>query len=154
MTVTNHVMAGAIIAVAVQKPELAIPLAFISHFVLDALPHFGRVADNVFERNKNKLFRTVVSIDTVLSLSLLVLLPFLLHNKVDWWVTFVCILAAVCPDFVWVYRFFGEIKSRNYKKIGWFSRFHKWIQWGERPWGIILEFFIFGGMATVLINLT
>jgi hypothetical protein len=33
--------AGAIIALAISQPLIALPLAFVSHFVLDALPHYG-----------------------------------------------------------------------------------------------------------------
>ncbi len=41
MTGFNHAVTGALIAGAVGNPFLAIPLAFASHFVLDAIPHFG-----------------------------------------------------------------------------------------------------------------
>ena len=32
---------GAVIAFTVKKPLLALPLAVLSHFVLDSIPHFG-----------------------------------------------------------------------------------------------------------------
>ena len=41
MTTTAHALTGAAIAVVIKKPKLAIPLAFLSHFACDALPHFG-----------------------------------------------------------------------------------------------------------------
>ena len=40
MTATNHVATGVLIAVVVPDPWVALPLAFASHFVCDALPHF------------------------------------------------------------------------------------------------------------------
>jgi hypothetical protein len=40
MTLTNHLLTGAAIAKLLPSP-VAIPIAFASHFVLDALPHFG-----------------------------------------------------------------------------------------------------------------
>ena len=40
MTATNHALTGATIATLVRQPYLAIPLAFLSHFFCDALPHF------------------------------------------------------------------------------------------------------------------
>ena len=41
MTATNHALSGALIGLAVMQPILALPLAFVSHFMLDAVPHFG-----------------------------------------------------------------------------------------------------------------
>ena len=41
MTITNHLLAGSLIGLTVAQPALAIALAFASHFVMDALPHFG-----------------------------------------------------------------------------------------------------------------
>jgi hypothetical protein len=41
MTGFNHGMAGAVIALTVKQPVLAVPLAFLSHFATDMIPHFG-----------------------------------------------------------------------------------------------------------------
>ena len=41
MVITNHVLAGSLIGIGIKEPTLAITLAFVSHFVMDALPHFG-----------------------------------------------------------------------------------------------------------------
>src|SRR5687767_11983718 len=41
MTGLNHVLTGSAIAIAIQQPLLVAPLAFLSHFILDSLPHFG-----------------------------------------------------------------------------------------------------------------
>ena len=40
MTGTNHALSGAVIATFLPAP-VAIPVAFMSHFVLDAIPHFS-----------------------------------------------------------------------------------------------------------------
>jgi hypothetical protein len=43
MLVTNHVLAGAVIgAVARRRPAVAFGLGLLSHFALDAAPHWGR----------------------------------------------------------------------------------------------------------------
>ncbi|MGH3280415.1 MAG: hypothetical protein ACRDNW_14930, partial [Trebonia sp.] len=43
MLVTNHVLSGAVIgAVARRRPVSAFALGVLSHFVLDAAPHWGR----------------------------------------------------------------------------------------------------------------
>lgn len=41
MLETPHVIVGAAIATKVGNPYLAIPLAFMSHFVLDRIPHWN-----------------------------------------------------------------------------------------------------------------
>lgn len=41
MLVTNHVLSGAVIGAAVKRPLPAFVAGVVSHFVLDALPHWG-----------------------------------------------------------------------------------------------------------------
>lgn len=42
MLVTNHVLSGAVIGGAVRRPVPAFVLGVTSHFVLDAVPHWGK----------------------------------------------------------------------------------------------------------------
>lgn len=41
MLITNHVLCGAAIGVAVARPAAAFPIGVASHFAIDALPHWG-----------------------------------------------------------------------------------------------------------------
>jgi hypothetical protein len=41
MLVTNHVLSGALIGAAVKRPPAAFALGVVSHFALDAVPHWG-----------------------------------------------------------------------------------------------------------------
>jgi hypothetical protein len=43
--VTNHVLSGALIGAAVRRPAPAFVLGVASHFVLDAVPHWGKWRD-------------------------------------------------------------------------------------------------------------
>jgi hypothetical protein len=45
MLVTNHVLSGAVIGAAARRPVSAFALGVISHFVLDAVPHWGDWGD-------------------------------------------------------------------------------------------------------------
>ena len=45
MLVTNHVLSGALIGAAVRRPAAAFLLGVGSHFVLDAVPHWGKWRD-------------------------------------------------------------------------------------------------------------
>lgn len=139
MTSTNHVMTGAVIALAVRQPTLAIPFAFISHFVLDAIPHFGIYEDDVIRRNGHWLFRSVISVGIPVMLTLLIIIPHLAANKIAWGIVLASMLAAILPDSIWVYRFFQEIKTRQWRTGGRFARFHQAIQWFEQPAGLIVE---------------
>jgi hypothetical protein len=42
MLVTNHVLSGAVIGAVTRRPGTAFVLGIASHFVLDAVPHWGR----------------------------------------------------------------------------------------------------------------
>jgi hypothetical protein len=139
MTATNHVMTGAFIAVAVQRPLLAIPLAFASHFFIDLLPHYG-YGDIAFEhRDRQKYFVLKQAIDAYAALALGLSVPFLLKNHQSPAVTAWCMFAAYFPDMIWGIQFALAHRRGHYKERGWFSRFHKWIQWCERPWGMYVE---------------
>ena len=153
MTATNHAMTGAVIALAVRQPALAIPLAFASHFVLDSLPHFGIYEDDVLKRNRHWLFRTVTSIDIPLMLVLLFVAPHLAAKKLAWGVVLAGMLAAIAPDSVWVYRFFNEIKTQQWRPGSRYSRFHQAIQWFEQPIGLIVEVIWLGLMSLVFARL-
>lgn len=149
MTSSNHVMTGAVIALSVRQPALAIPLAFLSHFALDVIPHFGIYEDDVLRRNKSRLFRAVVSADIILMLTLLVVIPHIAVAKLAWGITLSCMLAAVLPDSVWVYRFVREVRTQKWEPGGWYPRFHQAIQWFERPVGLVVELAWFGSMAFI-----
>jgi hypothetical protein len=41
MLITNHVLSGALIGAVVRRPVSAFVLGVASHFVLDAMPHWG-----------------------------------------------------------------------------------------------------------------
>ena len=44
MLVTNHVLSGAVIGAVTRRPGAAFALGVVSHFALDAVPHWGRWA--------------------------------------------------------------------------------------------------------------
>lgn len=135
MTIINHAAVGAGIALIIKQPLLALPLAFLSHFALDALPHFGIVGDKTYEKIfKFKRTYFMVLVDVFGSIALTAIL---------WgqpWYVFAAAVLAVSPDLMWVYRYFGfERFGKNPPKPGLVTRFHQNIQWGERLWGAYLE---------------
>lgn len=151
MTASNHALTGAVIALTIKQPALALPLAFLSHFVLDALPHFGWDSD-IFKRNQSKLFWTVLVVDILLLFTSFILIT--LETQIISRATIIIsMVLAISPDFAWVYRWFQEIKTRQHAPGNFTSKFHSRIQWCERPWGIVVEVAWFGALLTVLYKL-
>lgn len=133
----NHVLAGTAIGLAVKQPALAIPLAFLSHFVLDTIPHFS------YEW-PGWSFRRIWAIDAVLSAITIVLLCAAAPDLA------LAIIAggvfAELPDVLWLYENL-VIKAKSQH---WFFRFHRKIQWSESQRGLLLE--IGYAVALVMVN--
>lgn len=137
MTATNHILCGAVIATLIQNPVLGVPVAFASHFVLDALPHFGyKDVDDTKIILRHKLGRAVIITDVLVVCLLAVLLyqakPYALLLGVVAW----------SPDLIWSYIYvFYERHDKNHIRRG-LTNFHQQIQRYERPWGLIVELFL------------
>lgn len=131
-------MTGAVIAVVVKQPVLVIPLSLLSHFVLDMMPHFGLNLD-VLERNKSRFAQTVVSADLLLLLPALIIVPILVDPVISGWLCFAAMIAAISPDFAWVYRFINEVRTKTFRPETRFNKIHRGIQRLERPWGLAIE---------------
>ena len=94
-------MTGAVISLAIKQPALALPLAFASHFLLDSLPHFGYPGHlGLGEALKHRITFVVLVLD---SMALPIITFILIRNSA--WLACVGALAAISPDFIWIYRF-------------------------------------------------
>lgn len=127
MTGLNHVLTGTAIALAVREPLLVAPLAILSHFILDAIPHF----DHEVYRYGSRYFTRIMITDGVASIGSVVLIMFLVPHLA--WVIALGALCAILPDFFWLYYY-----THN-RPQWWFFRFHTKIQWFERPPGAFVE---------------
>ena len=140
-------MTGALIALAVHQPALAIPLAFASHFATDMLPHYGYGDVPFHERDTQNHFLIKQTADTYFALVLFWLVPYALRNSQAPWVTMWCMFAAAVPDVVWAYQYVVAQRKGVYSPLNWYARFHKAIQWCERPWGAYVELAWFIGIV-------
>ena len=154
MTMTNHFMTGALVAVIFRRPEVAIPVAFASHFVIDALPHYGYGYIHPKERDRQNRFIFKQTIDAYTALALFWIVPYLLRNYLAPLITGACMLAAFIPDAIWTLHFVKAQRGHAYPELNWFNRLHKAIQWCERSWGIYVEvmWFAITILATVAIT--
>lgn len=128
MLATNHALSGALIGAVLPLP-IAIPVAFASHFVLDALPHYGILPEH---RNTSTRYKLIVFSDTFIALSIAAVAAVLQkwNMEITGWV-------AYSPDALWVAWYFAHGRDLHLKPNNAFMRFHISIQRYEREWGII-----------------
>lgn len=126
----NHALSGALIGKYLPWP-LAIPVAFLSHFVLDLLPHFGIVHH---KRDLSLFYKTVTVIDVALAFGIGVIILYWRDYHM-----FFGGLIACSPDFLWLF-ILHKGRTFDYREHdNAFSKFHIHIQKFERPWGIAID---------------
>ena len=146
MTAANHALTGTLIAVLIREPVVALPLAFFSHFVCDALPHF----DSHFEFGKRSMyvylfFDGLAVICILAGLLIGVGLPSPL-------LVVACAAFAMAPDLMWLYYGVTD-KLNRYTTYGSFATFHHKIQWSASKLGIIPELFWASGAISLIVYL-
>lgn len=128
-------MTGAIIGLSITNP-VALPLAFASHYVLDGIPHHGQKGLSI----SSKMFNVMLVLDTLLCIALVIILA--LKHPAYWWLAGICAFLAASPDFMWFGDFMRVRRGqprRELQKRREVVRLHAWIQWFEKPVGIIVE---------------
>lgn len=146
MTATNHSITAANLAL-ITKTWWILPIALVSHFVLDALPHFGSTKG----KDVDKKFIVVYTIDFILLCSLwLIVLLVTGHFR---YLVIAAMTAAALPDVVWIYRLILKLRKKIVPKKNILTRFHTAIQWGERSWGWTIELGWLSVMAVIFISL-
>ncbi|HEY5267881.1 MAG TPA: hypothetical protein VII94_01975 [Candidatus Saccharimonadales bacterium] len=140
VTIANHILIGSSIAVTVNEPILALPLAFVSHFVLDSLPHFGYARGGYEVLLKKKMTYFVLLLD-ILGISIVI---FTFHFSEI--LILACAVLAISPDAEWPYRYFLFERKGEKPPSTFLTDFHRRIQWCERPWGLYVEILIFIGV--------
>lgn len=145
MTIINHVTTGALVAVAIDKPAIALPAALLSHFVLDAVPHWDYKFKNVFHK------QAAIMIDMTLTLWLLVVLAASFHASAR------LIIAGgflgILPDAVWLPEIVqGKPIPMNRKTpLHYLRRLNAWFQWSESPNGKYVEIAWFIATLSLLV---
>ncbi len=138
MTLTNHALTGALIGALTHNPAIALPAALLSHFVCDALPHFGP-GKQAKRYLKSALFAHTLLIDVLACIGLAVVL--VVVKAPNWPLLVSCAFLATLPDLGWLP---GYIRVRNGKQFiarhqpTWL-RLAAGIQWFERPIGLVVE---------------
>lgn len=130
MTIINHAVTGALIGAVVQDPIIALPAALLSHFIVDSLPHFGKIS------HKTKAFSFMLRAD--MFLSAIFLLSIVIFKPEHWPLLLGCAVLATCPDLMWLPGFIREVKDHPPKPNNLIMKFHGIIQF-ELTWGYWIE---------------
>ncbi len=145
MTATNHTVTGMAIAAAVGNPWLALPLAFASHFVLDAIPHFG---NHAVINKQVRVFSIFLSADMAVAAALLLSVIFL--APANMWMIVAGGVIAASPDLMWIPEYLAMLKGQAQAKGGTIKTFHSRLQ-REMPSAFVIEAAWFVGMSTLLL---
>ena len=119
MLETPHVAIGAALAVKVGNPYLAIPLALLSHFVLDRVPHWNPHFYTEMKKygKPSKKSTTLAIIDSLVALGLgLTIAASALPDTNKAILVVVCSLMAVLPDQIKAPFFFFKDKRKGLLK--------------------------------------
>ncbi|HEX7368198.1 MAG TPA: hypothetical protein VF261_00895 [Candidatus Saccharimonadales bacterium] len=138
MMATNHVLTGSIFAAATVTylpVEVILPAAFLLHFVLDSLPHYGQKDKPVAALDR---LRWLLPLDAALAAA--VLLSIVVVQPSHWPVLVASGILCASPDLWSARRYLRFLRTRDPSITkDWFAQFHHWIQWGERLWGAWIE---------------
>lgn len=131
MTATNHGLFGSFIAITLQAhPAIAICIAPFSHFLLDALPHFG---DDSVSLDSKKFFKRL-GVDAFLAVLTTLILAWIWKDIAL--LLIACAFLAASPDLMWIYY---QYINKPLMKKHIVPRFHSWIQWSQTPKGLYVE---------------
>ncbi len=139
MTLATHAVVGASLAVLAPNPLVGGVLAFASHFVLDAIPHWDYKLASARKDPNNSLNNDLIlglnfigdlvkiGFDLLLG-SVIALVVFGWWQGVDWHLLGAGILGATLPDFLQ----FAYMKMRWFSPLVWLQKFH--ITFMHSPW--------------------
>lgn len=147
MRAINHALTGALIGLTVGEPVVAVPAAFLSHFICDALPHYdfsGKKGESI----RQSEFRVLLYVDIVACVLLVMMLG--LRKPQHWLLAAICAFLAASPDFLWLPRYLkrGEADLWRPPQL---LRFASTIQWFQRPIGWTVEAAWFVGCMVLLV---
>ena len=106
MTATNHVMTGALIGVVISNPVVAVVTALVSHFVLDALPHYSD--DRMTHASRKFLF--ILFADMCLAVGFISLI--VITTPARWPFVILCGVLGSSPDLMWLAPWIQELRGK------------------------------------------
>jgi len=148
MLETPHVIVGAAIASKITNPLLSIPISFVSHFVLEKVPHWNPHLNSETEKygKPTKKSTIIAAFDVTTSLIVGSFIAYRAYPNVLQTINILaCCLMASLPDIVEGPYFFLGFRDKTLKK---------WIEW-QKSIQIDTKFIpgIISQLATILASL-
>lgn len=144
MLSTPHLLVGAAIVQAVPNPEIALPAAFLSHFVLDAAPHWDGSPKSPFSK---KLLGGIAA-DYIFGVALILLIT--TGNDRQLLILAGAFLATL-PDFIMASTHHFRTPLTKLPLIGKFNKYHRHIQTNVRFVHGVLTSFAVSAAALVFL---
>lgn len=152
MTATNHALTGVAIGLISGRPLLAIPIALLSHYICDAIPHYRYATPQKLpdaELLKRKGFRNYLIGEAFVCFLIVLLLA--ITQPAHWMLAAICAFVAAAPDLASVSRYIPASRGQAMKAPGLYQRFAGGIQWFERPSGAVVEIAWFVGLVAFIL---
>ncbi len=147
MTATNHALTGALIGLWSGRPLVAVPVALLSHFLLDMIPHFGP-RTNSPKWLRTRRFKALLFVDFLGCVSLVGLLAW--QRPTHWLLACITAFIATSPDLLSYPMFKRAQTDDNAKRTSGYTKFASRIQWFERPPGAFVELAWLAGASVIL----
>jgi hypothetical protein len=125
MLSTPHLLVGAAIAKTIPNPAISLPVAFASHFLLDATPHWDGSPKAPYSR---KVIIAATS-DYVFGAGLIFLLT---RNDPSQVIVLAGAFMATLPDFIMAASRHFSPRFNELPILGIFNRYHSHIQFNVR----------------------
>ena len=118
MYLTPHAITGGIIGEKIGSPILAFALGFLSHFILDAIPHGDEAIGNPKNTKGRKYYiKLLMKIEATDLLGLILFVIFLKYSDIsNPLAVFAGSAGAILPDILWGVNIFLDNKFLKFKE--------------------------------------
>lgn len=149
MTATGHALVATLIIAKISNPYISLPLAFVSHFACDLIPHWD-AGTHHREKSKKRLF-----IESGADVAVSIVSSYFLYHSIlgqsDYVLLYSAVFISQLPDWLTAPYF---ILKWNHPLVG-FSKYmykiqHKLNSRLDKPWGIVTQVVTVVGLYILL----
>ena len=124
MFLTTHTSLALFISTKIMNPFLGFILGFISHFLIDIIPHGDEnigIKSSKLAKKERFIFLGFIGFFDLL-LAIILVYFFLKFSKINNIIVFATVIGSWLPDILWM-----SIDFFNLKFLNWFLKFHKYM---------------------------
>jgi membrane-bound metal-dependent hydrolase YbcI (DUF457 family) len=147
MTATNHALTGAAVGLLIGQPLVAIPVALVSHYVCDAIPHYKSAVPEK-QHLKSRGFQNYLIAEA--AICFLIVLGLVLIRPEHWLLAAICAFLAAAPDLISIDKFMAFRRGKKWQPSI-YNKFAGGIQWFERPSGAVVEIAWFVAVVSIIL---